>query len=203
MTPMNFTRVTGAVIAMTAALNALASIPAIEFDIVDGQDPLVRDQNVGWRFNVVDPILVDRLAFYDAGGDGLITSHSVGIWNPDGSLIMSVVIPAGIAADIHSGWRYVEITPFELAVDNGYIMGAETFLGSDVFFGNNAEPASIISQIEYVGSTVSSLDVGFVRPSNSSSSDFGWFGAGFFVVPAPSSLGLLAIGGLAAARRRR
>lgn len=187
-----------------SAVSASASISAIHIEGIPGHEPpYFNDQTVGWEFDVLDTILVNRLAFYDMGADGLRDSHMVGIWNPDGSLAASVEIPAGTAAQIDSGWRYIEIAPIELAPEAGYVIGAESFRSSDRFFGEDVRIISIMPQIEYVSARFANPGTGFTRPGRTSVGDLGFFGPGFFVVPAPSGLGLLMIGGIVTLRRKR
>jgi len=38
------------------------------------------EQSIGWRFFVDQEITITRLGLYDAGGDGLVSNHVMGIW---------------------------------------------------------------------------------------------------------------------------
>ena len=72
--------------------------------------------NLGMRFHVDQEVSVSDLAFYDDGSDGLGASHTVRIYesNDDGAtgaVIASAVIPAGTAAVLSDGFRWVGLAP--------------------------------------------------------------------------------------------
>ena len=56
-------------------------------------------------------IAITQLGVFDSGGDGLVNSHQVGLWKPDGTLLASVTVPAGTAAPLVDGYRYMAIDP--------------------------------------------------------------------------------------------
>jgi hypothetical protein len=61
------------------------------------------DESVGWRFDVLAPLTVTALEYFDENGDGLHSAHAVGIWDPSGTLLVTTVIPALTAAPLVSG----------------------------------------------------------------------------------------------------
>ena len=62
---------------------------------------------------------INRLGFWDQGGDGLLTSHQVGLYRYNGSgydSIALVTIPAGTSATLENGYRWVTLP--DLFLDN-------------------------------------------------------------------------------------
>ena len=68
----------------------------------------------GWQFSIAGSSAITQLGVFDAGGDGLINPHQVGLWRIDGTLLASATVPAGTAAPLVDGYRYVSITPVVL-----------------------------------------------------------------------------------------
>src|SRR5437764_5772066 len=77
-----------------------SAVPVLTFDENTIVPATNQDQTVGWQFDLSQTITVNGLAWYDDGQNGLAMSHTVGIWNPTGVLIASVLIPAGTAAPL-------------------------------------------------------------------------------------------------------
>lgn len=48
-------------------------------------------------------LTVSALGFHDEGGNGLLTSHEVGIYDLSQTLLGSVTIPAGTGATLANG----------------------------------------------------------------------------------------------------
>jgi hypothetical protein len=42
------------------------------------------DGTIGYRFNILSPIVVTDVGWYDQDGDGLAHSHAIGLWQSDG-----------------------------------------------------------------------------------------------------------------------
>ena len=81
---------------------------------------------VGWTFEVRSPIVAPGLAWYDAGRDGLLGSHQVGLWKETTGLsipffprssnltmLASLTIASGTSAELVGSWRKVN---FEAAL---------------------------------------------------------------------------------------
>jgi hypothetical protein len=181
--------------------SAVAQIPALTFTPGSGTLAASQNQSVGWEFNVTGNVTVTHLAWYDRDNDGLTTSHTVGLWDPSGTLLSSAIIPAGTAAPLVAGWRIVPVTPFTLGPGVGYIVGGENFTGSDPLVSNVSGQATI-PQISYVDATFSPLNAGFTRPTARSVAVTGFYGPGFFI-PSPAGLAVLGLAALGAAHRRR
>ena len=92
-------------------------------------------RTIGNSFALVECDLVaTKLGVWDQGGDGLETEHKAGIWIlADGKwdLIVSATIPAGDAAELFNGFRYVTIPDTVLPKSRGYVIGALFFNSGD------------------------------------------------------------------------
>jgi hypothetical protein len=160
------------------------------------------DQSVGWQFNVTQQIEVNGLQWFDDGTDGLSIAHEVGIWDPTGDLLVSVVISAGTAAPlVNDLWRTVEFGAIILDPGEGYIVGgynganATDRLAYDV--DQETHPA-----ITYVAATFANIN-GFERPTIVSVAQTGVYGPSFQILPAPGCGALLLIGMLTGIARPR
>jgi hypothetical protein len=107
----------------TLAPGASSAAPILTFNESTGGSAGRSNQSVGWKFNVLSPIVVNGLGWYDENNDGLSLSHLVSIWNPTGVLLASVTIPAGAVAPLDGQFRTSPITPLTLAAGAGYIVG--------------------------------------------------------------------------------
>lgn len=67
----------------------------------------------GWSFELIRPLTVTGLAWFDKGAEGLAHSHEIGIWQDTTNshpLLASAVIPAGTNAQLVAGvWRSVDL----------------------------------------------------------------------------------------------
>lgn len=116
----------------------VTAIPAVTFVYSDASiSGTANDSTRGWQFSVTAPegILVTRLGVYDFLGDGLAYAHPVGIWNSNGILLVSGIVPAGTTPllDENGLFRLVDVPPVQLPLDAGYVIGAlySPFLGED------------------------------------------------------------------------
>ncbi len=164
---------------MAAAANAQES--ALIFDNFTGTVGGVNNQCVGWQFDVVAEVTVIGLSWADLEGDGLVRDHPVGIWDPAGTLLASIRIPAGTSAPLMDQFRWVEITPITLQPGVGYIVGGETFsLPNDPFRWNVASQTTHPS-IVFFDATFSAIGSGLVRPASFSSAVNGFYGPSFVI----------------------
>jgi hypothetical protein len=170
------------------------SIPVITFDQSTGGSGSNNNQSVGWQFNVLNSLTVNALGWFDEGANGLGHSHTVGIWNPSGALLTSILVPQGTVASLNGAYRMVPIADLILTVANGYIIGGENFdtSGDRLPF----DVTQIVdSRLGFVDATFSLLGSGFTRPINFSVATDGFYGPMFAAasssVPEPSSILLL------------
>jgi hypothetical protein len=87
------------------------------------------DSTIGWSFEVVEPIQVGWLGFYDQGDDGLREPHLVGIWDGDGQLLTSALVEAAQQQPLVGSYRYSSVDAVLLLPGDTYIIGATVPLG--------------------------------------------------------------------------
>lgn len=81
---------------------------------------------IGFAFSVNTAVNVTALGYWDEGGDGLVTSHDIGLWDSTGTLIATLIVPNGTGGTLQSGFRFVNLgAPVALAVGN-YVLGGFT-----------------------------------------------------------------------------
>lgn len=71
---------------------------------------------------------VNCLGYYDNNGDGLVNSHTVSLWDASAgnTLLASVEIPAGTAAPLVNGFRWVQLPAIvNLTYNNWYVIDAQ------------------------------------------------------------------------------
>src|SRR5437773_6534505 len=71
---------------------------------------------------------VNWLGYYDENGDGLANSHLVTLWdNSTQGIIATVLVPAGTAAPLVSGYRWAPLSStVTLNYGSYYVIGAQT-----------------------------------------------------------------------------
>ena len=70
-------------------------------------------------------ITLTKLGVFDAGADGLIVSHDVGIWTSGGTLLGSVTVPSGTGGELIGDFRYAVLSgPVALSTNTVYVIGA-------------------------------------------------------------------------------
>ncbi|MFK7978252.1 MAG: hypothetical protein AB8C02_19110 [Halioglobus sp.] len=155
----------------------------------------------GWEFDVFEDTTVDALGFFDFGSDGLVERHEVGVWNAEGSLLTSVTIPAGMAAELIDGFRYMDIADVLLSAAGGYVIAATNLQVDRMIL--RADSISTISSIGWIESRFQNTGGPLALPNNSIGEQ-SYFGPNFLTnrvgtvsVPAPLMLmgfGLAAVG---------
>jgi hypothetical protein len=111
-----------ALAALFSPHSANASL-AIDFPSVSGGYIDQNNRNVGWEFTVNSSVTVTGLGFYDAGSDGLVSSHAVGIYSSTGSLLVSGTVQAGTLDPLSGLFRIASIAPTELSAGS-YVISA-------------------------------------------------------------------------------
>ena len=106
----------GCLFAITAIASlvtaAQADTPAFTLGSVVQTQPTAFEGTRGWGFHPgLTTFAITQLGVFDDGGDGLVNSHQIGLWSPEGTLLASATIPAGTEAPLIDGYRYVPISP--------------------------------------------------------------------------------------------
>jgi hypothetical protein len=200
-----------ALVALSAGL-AGANGPAIDFTtpgvLVNSWSPVNNGFSMGWEFNVLNPVQVSRLGYFNYGvsGGGITTSHQVGIFDSVGNLLVSTTVNPG---DPTSGlWVWKSLaSPFTLAAGNGYRIAGLTG-PSDL---HTYSVASIVQDpnIAYVTNRYIRTPTGtLINPTFTTTrySGYHYFGPNFDIVPEPALMQLpflLGMGGFAYWRRRK
>lgn len=164
--------------------------------------------NTGFAFTTSIGFTVTGFDVYDAGGDGLLNSHDVGIFDSVGTLLVSATIPAGTVATLNGVYRSVTISPFALAAGS-YVLSELSVTSFDPGVVN------VTSVTPIAGLTVGATDL-VLKPSPAAltkPTTLSGFGQQFFTgnfevsdVPEPATLslaGIALIGGLLLRRFRR
>lgn len=153
--------------------------------------------NVGSVFRVTDAIAINQLGIWDEDGNGLLTSHDVGLYTIGGSLLASAVVPAGTGAVLDNvtpqgGFRWVDLMsdvvlqPGREYVLSGAYYGGGTTGNDDPF---RSTPATINSPFQLVGDRyLETATYGLVFPTGEFlGPNEGWFGpnARYYVIPEP------------------
>lgn len=184
------------------------SVPAMSFTDVAGvgTDGALC---IGWQFTPITNIFVTHLGYYDYNNDGLVGDHDVGIFALGGSLMVSNRVLSTdpvIGGDSPNGYYHYHLlgSRVELSAGTTYRIAAVsswsdpavpfdnyvTFAANPLLTWGGSAYASVFSGLSYPDVTPGGLAYG--NPNFL-----------FSTVPEPSSLALIATGGLLAFRRYR
>ena len=78
-------RIAAAACIFVLAAGEAASQLAVDFPTAFERTPIA-DSNYGWAFSVTAPITIDGLGLWDAGSNGLVENHEVGLWRTFGNV---------------------------------------------------------------------------------------------------------------------
>jgi hypothetical protein len=162
---------------------------------------------LGWNFTLTSPLTLLDLGYFDYGGDGLADPHPVGIWDSDGDLLASAVVPAGTAGTLVDGFRFETVAPLVLVPGDYTIGGYANVASTDIF--DFADPSTVtiggLTFGEHLYTRGDSLTMPASPPSYPGA---GYFGPDFMASPIPTPepafwllLSVCSIGFLGASRR--
>ncbi|HEY4309934.1 MAG TPA: PEP-CTERM sorting domain-containing protein [Pirellulales bacterium] len=156
--------------------------------------------NYGWQFQVLEPVQVVGLGWYDDGADGLSHDHLVTL----SGVGLSATIPAGTAASLIGSYRVELNSPITLNPGLYTVYGADYIANPDIvkFAGASVPTDSRIAQLPTpVFGNYNSF------PNGALAAPGAWLGPMVFVqpVPEPSTFVLagMAVSALAYCRRRQ
>ena len=198
---------------------AFACVVAVAAPLTASADPILAttpsgllwafDGTMGFKFDVLgDNFLVTRLGFYDTSGDGLESSHDIGIWAESGGApLATATLSAGTGATLEAEFRWVDLVlPLLLNANTSYVIGA-TFVDFD--FSDGARDTALIDPMfSVVDAAYYAGGAGLNFPNIQYPNLQGFFGpnlSGIASVPdGGSALALLGLGmiGLSTLRRK-
>jgi Bacterial TSP3 repeat len=141
---------------------------------------------LGWEFSLDGPMVLTDLGIFDLGGDGLVESHQVGLWDASGTLVASTTFAAGTSASLDGLFRYAPITPVLLGAGS-YTLGVHypTASGGDpVRYDNSLAFADGVTFLD----SKQSVGPSFEQPTFGTPSDPGFFGPNARFLPCAAPL---------------
>jgi hypothetical protein len=92
----------------------------------------------GWGFTPTTDLIVTELGIFDQFSNGLIDQHDVGIFEIDGTPVVTAFIPAGAQAVLRDDSRFVPISPVLLEAGRAYYIASNNNVNDQVVFGSSA-----------------------------------------------------------------
>jgi hypothetical protein len=165
---------------------------------------LLNPGTAGFQFTLsltATDLVVTSLGIIDKDGDGLNTSHQIGLWEGSTQLAL-VTVEAGTANPLINGYRYAELSvPVILTLGGTYTIGAQT-TGSDEFRDSGTSAQFWGEVTDTVARWIQEGPAGFSRPTNFGGGT-GYMAPNMILVPEPSTAALLLVGLVGAGLRRR
>lgn len=113
-----------------------------------GGDPSFRG-TIGYDVTLSQPLILNRLGFWDDFADGLLSSHTVSVFEGgSGALVASAVVPAGSGSLLQDGFRWISLPAIVLSPGR-YVIGA-SMEGDPSLFDEVITDASSIATLEGV-----------------------------------------------------
>lgn len=186
--------------------------PALDFTTIgtvgNNWSPTLNGFSMGWEFNVLNPIEIARLGYFNYGpsGSGITQAHQVGIFNSSGVLLVSTTVNPGDPVQGNWAWKSL-VTPYHLSAGTGYVIAALT--GKDDLYTWSVPSIVQDPSISYVRNRYQRTPTGtLINPTFTTSfyPGYHFFGPNMDIVPEPAFLQLpmlMGLGGLAYWRRRK
>ena len=149
----------------------------------------------GWQFDALEDMTISMLGLYDQGGDGLLQSHEVGVWDANGTLLTSLETEAGENGLLIGNFRYFDIVPLNLQKDMRYVLGATSW--SQDYYAFNVSDFDTDDGIRYLSPVhrFSGGELEFPTGSgNSSIFNINLFRTEAVDLPEPQSMFMLVMG---------
>jgi hypothetical protein len=204
--------------ALESRVTLAASVPLIDLDpatqlsnspgpgMYFGFTDVNIDGLIGWTFNVLEPITVTGLAWYDNGADGLSHEHDVTLTRTGiPTSLLTAAISAGTTASLLGSWREVATAPLTLMPGSYTILGTDFTTTPDILkFAGGGQPLPTDARVDPLQTPVFEPNGG---GGGSLLSSGVWLGPMLFVQPVPEP-GTIVLAGmalffLALVRRRR
>jgi hypothetical protein len=156
-------------------------------------------QMLGWQFSIAQSLTVTSLGLFDENSDGLVNSHTVGIFaDTGGAALMTAIVDAN-TNNLVSGFQFAPVIGGPITLTAGtYRIGADYPVSGDNYFF--AASASFDPNITYLQGAGAFGSGTFQFPSTlTSSNSVKYLGPNFEFtaasVPEPATLGLFGLGG--------
>lgn len=204
---------------LSTSFLAMEANAATLFSVVDPSGSPAGNRNladftIGQEFTVgASDLLVTALGYEDTGADGLAGAHDVGIWNSSGTLIASVIVPAGTGTTKIEAWRYQSlVSAVTLTAGETYRIGGGTSASDPGFTdvndaGGDGVADFAISADASVGAAPNRFAAGVLNdPVNDGTATPLRWAAGnmeYTVIPEPASVLLLGFASFGIFLRRR
>ena len=166
---------------------SLLATPILTFNTTTALSGNNANQTVGWEFDVLSPITVTGLGWFDQGADGLQMAHTVGIWDSAGDLLTSAVVQQGTTDPLDGLFRTAAITSVVLMPGTDYIIGGQNFSSNTEQLAFGVPPTTAPS-ISFVGGEYSGIDNLFERPTSATANTDCCWGPSFSVAPGVTSV---------------
>jgi hypothetical protein len=101
-------------------------VPAYSFDPGSGTTAGFRKSTDGLEFVPWVDIEVSALGYCDAGEDGLLNSHTVGIFDTDTKELVTPTVVVDSASVLDGAYRYEPITPVVLKEGRSYMVAGDS-----------------------------------------------------------------------------
>lgn len=172
---------------------------------------------LGWAFTPITNITVTHLGFFDTFGDGLAASHGVGIYLTNSATpLVSGTVPSGTSGlligdgaqlnfSYYGGsWRYADVADTLLSSNQTYIVAA--YAGGDgtptaQSFAFESHPWLALGNTFFISS--GTLVNPVIGGTQSVPVGNEYTSPNFLILPEPSCIVLLGLGGLLLKRRRQ
>ncbi len=193
-------------------VRAKAIGPAIDFtqigSLINNWNPNTNGFSLGWEFDVLQPITIARLGYFNYGpnGQGITTPHQVGIFDANGFLLVSATVNPGDPVQGLWAWHSLA-SPFTLPVGTGYRIAGLT--GPTDLYTYSVPSITVDPSIIYVRNRYIRTPTGqLINPLYTTSAYPGYhfFGPNMDIVPEPALVQLpflLGMAGLGYWKRRR